>query len=1232
MLVVLQWRLATEDDFPDLPATREEIERLLDDPEARRELQIATEMPLDFEGRVAPVPQTAEDGDVTTRVRLPEVARTAAGLLARGMEGRDIEILRHANRLERVPPEGQESEFSAPVAAIPVGDGTTALVLERPGAQAWRLREVELATGRAVRTLVDSGKGEPWALVQEVRRESVLVAAESASSETSDDGQRWALHRVPLDAGDATVLFTLPTDAGEGGPPRGRVKGLLSLGTNAALLTVADSLVRVDYFDGEEPKAFKILGGFEDPHGIVLDPLRTNRLYLAERGAEGNEGRVVSLEINSLKRFPVVANGMGFPRPQALALERRGARLLVVTDDPGVEGRELRGLELGLRGVEVYELARGLEGEVGSLATGPDGLRVLTLTAANKLGVVGGVEQRREIVEYDPRDQVARVREPFDPALKVLDRWRIRHFGSRLTETVDGVGSTFVWDSRDVVPGSDVIFRAVPFDTRQGVASSTLFSRTVARLFDEQPKRIGKVRSGDPPFYMLAVGDLNGDGAADFATTNYFDSDDVTVFYATGPWQFAMEPPLRVPPVGGNPPGPIGMDLADFDRDGDLDLVTANMGSLEQDDVDNLTIFLNQKSGFTLFQPPLGGPMHTKGACTGVAADLDANGFVDLVSSNCAGGNVSVFFQRQTLDFDRVGLEIPHPDPDTNPGDVVPGDFNGDGDLDLAVCWWGDSVTIMRQESEQRFVLDPVPESQGVAHWAAATADLDADGDLDLVSTQILEGTMTVFEQKSGRLEIRRPVLQTGPVPLPLPFTVAAADLDGDGDPDLATATLLGDNLLVFFQRPSGDFRAIADETILDRPFHAEFQAFGGTNSLAAEDADGDGDLDLVLSNPKGPQLSLYRQPGPGDFSRDAVVFLRGAQSTANPSAAVVVDLDGDGDRDLVSANGGGDSLTAIFQTAPGVFASDGTIIRDDADKAMDTPVGLTAADLAGEGDGDVVSANRRSNNLTVFLQGEPGSFAVAQRLKHESLQGPESVHAADLDGDGDVDLVSANSESNNLTIFCNQGAGMFAPTATVFSDDAMDGPVTIVAADLDADGDLDLVSTNNRSHDLTVFRQTDPGIFTAFRRIEDGRMEGPASVIAVDLDGDGRLDLATANTKSNNVTVFLQGDDGEFLLAAGALLTDPSLVEPLSLVAADLDGDGDLDLVTANSEGDTLSVFVQTSPGRFILHPQGSLAAGESLLRPRSVVVADVDGDGDVDIVSANVFSNNVAIFYGGR
>ena len=155
-------------------------------------------------------------------------------------------------------------------------------------------------------------------------------------------------------------------------------------------MTAGSSLIRVDYDRASgQAEVVALLDTLVNPRGLIVDPLHTNRVYLAERGDPGpfnRGGRVRALELDAYGENLVFVQelgiaGAGLPRPEALGLESGGARLLVITDSDPVDGTlELRGVDIGGPELgEVVEIADDLPDDVMSLATGPDGLRLMAL-------------------------------------------------------------------------------------------------------------------------------------------------------------------------------------------------------------------------------------------------------------------------------------------------------------------------------------------------------------------------------------------------------------------------------------------------------------------------------------------------------------------------------------------------------------------------------------------------------------------------------------------------------------------------------------------------------------------------------------------------------------------------------------------------------------------------------------------------------------------------------------
>ena len=226
--------------------------------------------------------------------------------------------------------------------------------------------------------------------------------------------------------------------------------------------------------------------------------------------------------------------------------------------------------------------------------------------------------------------------------------------------------------------------------------------------------------------------------------------------------------------------------------------------------------------------------------------------------------------------------------------------------------------------------------------------------------------------------------------------------------------------------------------------------------------------------------VALALPAGAQDCSASRITHLDrvGAASGASPWSATAADLDGDLDLDIVSANAESDNLTVFFQQGGGVFQA--LLVGDFGITAG--PRSVAVADLGGDENPDLVSANFLGGDVTVFLQSvenEQRVFTPAPGgplSSPDSTLGPVAVLAVDVDGDGDADVAVANHDSGSISVFGNEGGGIFAPAADFGTGP---GPTGMAAGDLDGDQSLDLVTVDEGDNTLTVLLNDGSGIFT---------------------------------------------------------------------------------------------------------------------------------------------------------
>ncbi len=467
-----------------------------------------------------------------------------------------------------------------------------------------------------------------------------------------------------------------------------------------------------------------------------------------------------------------------------------------------------------------------------------------------------------------------------------------------------------------------------------------------------------------------------------------------------------------------------------------------------------------------------------------------------------------------------------------------------------------------------------------------------------------------------------------------------SSDVDGDGDKDVICATK--SRLLWVPQTSPGVF---------GRPI----SILEGTFSfwkLAAADVDGDGDEDLVYGDESGV-IGLYRSEGGGQFAPKVVIH----DAPVNAWDVELTDLDGDGDLDLLGA----------LQNEALWFANDGSGNFGPAQSISTAHVNLFdihAEDLDGDGDPDVLAASQSDDKLAWYENLGGGQFGP-QQLVAPAFEDCRSIATGDLDGDGLPDVLGNNRYAvDSELLWCrNLGNGNFAQPDTLAS---LGFHTYVTLADMDGDGDLDVVGCYGldqigwfenlgngqfgpvnefaegivhtycvQTDDLNGDGLPDPLYWpytyvkeTLFWRASQGGgnlagpefvlvgVRSPSSIALADFDLDGFDDMAVASTP-NDAIVWYRYENGQY--STPKMLAWKYNFEPVRIAAADMNGDGFPDIVGESTIIPTsigyIGWYANNGDGTFT--PQTPVMADS--YDTEDLKVADVDNDGDLDILWVN-------------
>ena len=351
--------------------------------------------------------------------------------------------------------------------------------------------------------------------------------------------------------------------------------------------------------------------------------------------------------------------------------------------------------------------------------------------------------------------------------------------------------------------------------------------------------------------------------------------------------------------------------------------------------------------------------------------------------------------------------------------------------------------------------------------------------------------------------------------------------------------------------------------------------------------------------------------------------FLQGS-----PNGMAAADFNGDGAVDLAVISQLPNTVSILMGSVGGTFTTGTSYPTGTA------PSGIVAADFNGDRVPDLAVTNAMDNTVTILLGNGDGTFRLGTTISEPGVY-PTHLVAADFNGDGKMDLAVLNlcgtgqygclpaappTGPGNVAILLGNGDGTFnvAPTLPVTGS----ASTAIAASDLNQDGFIDLIVAN-ASNTLTLLMGNGDGTFTAAQSIPLTGYSGPPTGIAVgDFNGDGALDVAVSSSGDPAVAILLNQNCAGLPAAQCSLTLSqfPTIVPTGSsaIGTADINADGLLDLVVANSQASTVSVLLGDGTGKFnpLPWPNQSFATGSS---PQALALIDFNQDGRLDVVTAN-------------
>ena len=332
-----------------------------------------------------------------------------------------------------------------------------------------------------------------------------------------------------------------------------------------------------------------------------------------------------------------------------------------------------------------------------------------------------------------------------------------------------------------------------------------------------------------------------------------------------------------------------------------------------------------------------------------------------------------------------------------------------------------------------------------------------------------------------------------------------------------------------------------------------DFTVGHSPDAVAVGDFNGDGKLDMAVTNKGDNTVSILLGNGDGTFQSQTTV-----PTGLAPDSVVTGDFNGDGKLDMAVANFTDNSISMFLGNGDGTFAAGRTIT------GINTPVAMVTGDFRNTGKLDLAVLDQADGVVAIFLGNGDGTF---QNKIDTSVGGsPSALVTGDFNADGKPDLAVTNSASNSVSVLLGNGDGTFFKRIDVGTGN---GPSAVAAADFNSDGRLDLAVTNKTDNTFSIFLGNGDGTFGAATSFTTDA--GPTALLSGSFASSPFPDLLVVCESANTLDVFLGLGNASFATPLGV----PTGNSPVAVATGDFAGTGLLDATVANLASNTVSVIL---------------------------------------------------------
>jgi hypothetical protein len=656
--------------------------------------------------------------------------------------------------------------------------------------------------------------------------------------------------------------------------------------------------------------------------------------------------------------------------------------------------------------------------------------------------------------------------------------------------------------------------------------------------------------SADFTFYpeSIIVTDFNNDSQLDIAVTNPV-ADNIGVLLGVENGTFGNYTAYSTG-IGSNPQS---IAIGDFNNDYRADIVVAHAGT------GSVGVLLKaDRGGFEVLKSFSTGSFSKPYAVA--VGDFDNDGRLDIAVANNGNWNIGFFFGFENGTFLSqstifLGKAI-------YPVWIGVGDFNNDKQLDVvaAVNQAPSPVVVLLGNGNGSF---QIKMTYGVAASGyGAIADFNNDDRLDLVLTLLYKNMITILLGYGDGTFGNATTYQTGYGSVAQ--SVIVDDFNNDSRLDIAVTNTVANNVGILLGNWNGTFA-------LQETYSTGVDST--PNSVAVGDFNNDGRLDIAVANFGADNVGVLLGYGDGTFANQTT-YSTGIDSS--PNSIAVGDFNNDGRLDIAVAHSQSGNVGILLGHVNGTFFNEITYATGDQSQ----PVSVAVGDFNNDGRLDITFCDMWRDNIGVLLGYADESFISTEAYSIGYSSQPVSIAVGDFDNDTRLDVVVADRGTNELIILYGSGYGTFSGQSS-YSTGNDSYPSSVAVGDFNQDHRLDIVVANSGTNNVGVFLGYGNGTFSNQTTYSTGDFSLPLSLAVGTFDNDTQLDIAVANSGISNVCLLRGYGNGSFMNP----LCFPSGFgsSPSAVAFGDLNKDNLGDIVVCNNGYSTIEFLsnVCTCPSK---------------------------------------------------